>query len=122
MHGGGVAGAISRAAGRQLDIESRQYVEENGKIPTGQVGVTGPGNLECKYVIHAVGPVWDSSESEAFNINLLHSAVFNTLKKANELECESVAIPAISSGIFGFPKPLCSKVFFYTLVKFVEVA
>jgi len=45
MHGGGVAGAISRAAGRQLDIESRQYVEDNGKIPTGQVGVTGPGNL-----------------------------------------------------------------------------
>ena len=50
------------------------------------------------------------------------SAIFNTLKKANELECESVAIPAISSGIFGFPKPLCSKVFFYTLTKFVEVA
>jgi len=73
-------------------------------------------------VIHAVGPVWDSNESEDFNTKLLYSAVFNTLKKANELECESVAIPAISSGIFGFPKPLCSKVFFYSLVKFVEVA
>ena len=73
-------------------------------------------------MIHAVGPIWDNNESEEFNINLLMKAVFNTLVKANELECESVAMPAISSGIFGFPKPLCAKVFFYSITKFVEVA
>ena len=91
-------------------------------MPAGQVAVTGPGNLECQYVIHAVGPIWDNSKSESFNINLLMHAIFNTLKKANDLNCESVSIPAISSGIFGFPKPLCAKVFFYTLTKFVELA
>lgn len=122
MHGGGVAGAIARAGGPQINIESRKYVEEHGKIPTGQVGVTGPGDLNCKHVIHAVGPIWDNNATEDHNINLLRHAVFNTLVKANELECESVAIPAISSGIFGFPKPLCAKVFFYTLTQFVLVA
>ena len=73
-------------------------------------------------MIHAVGPIWDNSKSESYNIELLMHAIFNTLKKANELNCESVSIPAISSGIFGFPKPLCAKVFFYTLTKFVEIA
>ena len=52
-------------------------------------------------------------------MNLLHNAILNTLKKAEELKCESVSIPAISSGIFGFPKPLCAEVFFLTLKKFV---
>ena len=86
--------------------------------------MTGPGNLnpQCRYVIHAVGPIWDNSKPEAYNINLLLHSVFNTLKKANELECTSISIPAISSGIFGFPKPLCAKVFFYALTKFVEIA
>ena len=70
-------------------------------------------------MIHAVGPIWDDDETEDHNVNLLMHTVFNTLKKANELGCESVSIPAISSGIFGFPKPLCAKVFFYTLAKFV---
>ena len=84
--------------------------------------MTGPGDLQCRYVIHAVGPVWDSDQTEAYNVTLLLHAVFNTLKKANELGCASVAIPAISSGIFGFPKPLCAKTFFYALCKFVEVA
>ena len=84
--------------------------------------MTGPGNLQSRYVIHAVGPVWNNSKSEQYNIDLLRSAVFNTLVKANELGCASVSIPAISSGIFGFPKPLCAKVFFYTLTEFVKVA
>mmetsp|Transcript_33115 Transcript_33115/g.43621 ORF Transcript_33115/g.43621 Transcript_33115/m.43621 type:complete len:150 (-) Transcript_33115:265-714(-) len=119
MHGGGVAGAIARKAGRELSEQSAKYVKENGKIPTGQVAVTGAGNLQCQHVIHAVGPIWDNDETEDYNINLLMHAVFNTLKKANEIGCASVSIPAISSGIFGFPKPLCAKVFFYTLAKFV---
>ena len=112
MHGGGVAGAISRAGGLEIDSESREYVKKHGTIPTGQVGVTGPGRLRCRYVIHAVGPKWDNSKGAQYNINLLQNAVMNTLLKADELGCESVSIPAISSGIFGFPKPLCSEVFF----------
>ena len=122
MHGGGVAAAIARKAGRELIEEGDKFVQENGKIPTGQVAVTGSGNLQCRHVIHAVGPIWDDDETEDHNVNLLMHTVFNTLKKANELGCESVSIPAISSGIFGFPKPLCAKVFFYTLAKFVQIA
>ena len=89
-------------------------------IPTGQVGVTGPGKLKCRYVIHAVGPRWDDRESRAFNVNLLANAIQNTLLKANELGCETVSMPAISSGIFGFPKPLCAEVFFRVLRRFVH--
>ena len=84
--------------------------------------MTGSGSLDCKHVIHAVGPVWDEESTENENVNLLLHTVFNTLKKANELGCATVSIPAISSGIFGFPLPLCSKVFFYGLKKFVEIA
>ena len=82
--------------------------------------MTGPGRLKCKHIIHAVGPIWNSSKSDKYNINLLSSAVMNTLIKANEIECESVSIPAISSGIFGFPKPLCAKVFYANLKRFVR--
>ena len=99
-------------------------MEEHGQVATTQVAVTGPGNLnpQIRHVIHAVGPVWNSEESESFNINLLMHTIFNTLKKANELGCASISIPAISAGIFGFPRPLCAKVHFYTLAKFVQIA
>ena len=119
-HGGGVAGAIANVGGPEITKESREYVKKHGRVPTGQVGVTGPGRLQCRYVIHAVGPIWNHSKPANYNINLLASAVLNTLKKANELECKTVSIPAISSGIFGFPKPLCARVFFACLSHFVK--
>ena len=89
-------------------------------MPTGDVAVTGPGRLRCKHIIHAVGPIWNSSKSDKYNINLLSSAVMNTLIKANKIECKSVSIPAISSGRYGFPKPLCAKVFYANLKRFVR--
>lgn len=58
-HGGGVAAAIANAAGPTLNDESRKYVAENGPIPTGQVCSTTAGDLPCKHVIHAVGPIWN---------------------------------------------------------------
>lgn len=118
-HGGGVAGAISAVGGPQINKESREYIRKHGNIPTGQVGVTGPAKLRCKFVIHAVGPIWNNRKSKEFNVDLLRQTVLNTLRKANELGCQSVSIPAISSGIFGFPKPLCAKVFFNTISDFV---
>ena len=57
-HGGGLAAAIVRRGGNEIQRESDRYVNENGVIPTGRVGVTGPGALPCKWIIHAVGPVW----------------------------------------------------------------
>ena len=65
--------------------------------------------MNCKYVIHTVGPVY-SSHSKEDNLNLLASCVANTLEMAEFLEVEKVSLPAISSGIFGFPKYLCAKV------------
>ena len=77
-------------------------------METGTCAVTKAGNLPCKFVVHAVGPVWSDYVPKEKNIKLLHSAVYNSLKVANKIECKSLAMPAISSGIFGFPKPLCA--------------
>ena len=78
-------------------------------MPTGCCTVTSGGVMNCKYVIHTVGPVY-AEHSKKDNINLLASCVANTLEMAEYKEVEKVSLPAISSGIFGFPKELCAKV------------
>ena len=55
-HGGGLAGAIVRAGGKEIQHQSRQWVEQHGPVPTGSAAITGAGRLPCRYVIHAVGP------------------------------------------------------------------
>ncbi len=97
-HGGGVAGAIVRKGGYVIQEESREWVRRHGPVPVGEVAVTGAGRLKAKYVIHAVGPRWGVDDP-----NLLHDAVVNSLRKAEELNLASIALPAISTGIFGFP-------------------
>jgi O-acetyl-ADP-ribose deacetylase (regulator of RNase III) len=105
-HGGGVAGAISRSGGPIVQQESDAWVREHGPVPTGSAAITGAGALPCRYVIHAVGPVWGSGDEEA----KLASAVRSSLDLAGEKGLHSVSMPGISSGIFGFPKPLCAQV------------
>ncbi len=97
-HGGGVAGAIVRKGGYVIQEESREWVRRHGPVPVGGVAVTGAGRLKAKYVIHAVGPRWGVDDP-----NLLRDAVVNSLRKAEELNLASIALPAISTGIFGFP-------------------
>lgn len=107
-HGGGVAGAIVRRGGLEVQWESDAWVEQHGKLAVGGVAVTGAGMLPCKKVIHAVGPVWEGGDDdEADN---LHAAVANSLTAAHDLGLRSLAMPAISSGIFGFPKSLCAEI------------
>ena len=106
-HGGGVAGAILRRGGRAIQEESERWVREKGTVPTGQVAVTGGGMLAARSVIHAVGPVWHGGNQED---DLLRSAGMNSLLKAHELGLASIALPAISSGIFGFPKDRCARI------------
>jgi len=108
QHGGGVAGAIVRRGGRTIQEESDRWVREHGSLPTGEVAVTRAGRLPCRFVIHAVGPVWQDGErgEEA----LLRQATTNSLLKAEELKLRSIALPAISSGIFGFPKERCAQI------------
>lgn len=95
-HGGGVAGAIVRKGGREIQEESRKLAP----VPVGNAVVTGAGQLSCGWVIHAVGPVWGEGEEEI----KLRSAVRAALARAEEMRLNSVAFPAISTGIFGYPK------------------
>jgi O-acetyl-ADP-ribose deacetylase (regulator of RNase III) len=113
-HGGGVAGAISRKGGPSIQAES----DAIGFVPTGNAVVTGAGLLSASCIIHAVGPVWHGGahgEDE-----LLASAVRESLLRASERGLRSVAIPAVSSGIFGFPKDRCASVMLKTLRMFID--
>ncbi len=107
QHGAGVAGAISRKGGPVIQSESDQWVELHGPVAHDQPAWTSAGSLKATYVIHAVGPVWgEGAEAEK-----LSSAIFGVLRKAEELKCKSLAIPAISTGIYGFPKDQAAKIF-----------
>ena len=97
-HGGGVAGAIVRKGGQIIQEESREWVRKHGPVPVGGVAVTSAGKLKAKYVIHAVGP-----RCGVEPIEKLAEAVRNALLKAEELGLASIALPAISTGIFGCP-------------------
>jgi O-acetyl-ADP-ribose deacetylase (regulator of RNase III) len=102
QHGGGVAGAIVRKGGQIIQEESNKI----GYTPVGTAVITGAGKLPAKFVIHAVGPRMGEGEED----NKLKSAVLNSLKLASEKGLKSISMPAISSGIFGFPKDRCAEI------------
>ncbi len=116
IHGGGVAAAIVRAGGEEIQKESDEWVKTHGPVPTSQVAVTKAGKLKAKYVIHVVGPIWgEGNEHEK-----LYKAVQNVLSKAQQLNLRTISIPAVSSGIFGFPKDECAKVFLKAIKDFLS--
>jgi putative ATPase len=117
MHGGGVAGAISSRGGREIQRQSDLWVDTYGSVPTGGVAVTGPGRLPTRFVIHAVGPVY---RSKARSEPELREAIWNSLAKADELGLQSISLPAISSGIFGYPKEDCAEVFFEVVPQYIR--
>ncbi len=108
MHGGGVAALISRRGGKIINTESRAWIKEHGPVSHGEPAYTSAGNLPCRYVIHAVGPVWCSGDED----NKLSTAVSGSLHLAEELDLSSIAFPAISTGIFGFPKDRAAKMIY----------
>jgi O-acetyl-ADP-ribose deacetylase (regulator of RNase III) len=99
MHGGGVAGAIVRAGGEQIQRESDAWVRKHGLVSHAHPAITGAGRLPCRYVLHAVGPRWGEGEEEA----KLSAAVRGALALAEEHDLATLAMPAIAMGIFGFP-------------------
>jgi len=106
-HGGGVAQAIVKAGGEDIQQQSDEHIRKYGPVPVSNVAVTKAGRLKAKYVLHAVGPVWGEGKEH----EKLYDCVTNVLAKADELGAKSISIPAISSGIFGFPKKDCAEIF-----------
>lgn len=106
-HGGGVAGVISRKGGPAIQRESDEWVRQHGPVSTGSAAITSGGNLKSRYVIHAVGPVYDGTPRSA---ELLGSAVRAALRMADDHGLKSVALPAISTGIFGYPMEEAAQV------------
>ncbi len=96
VHGGGLAGAIVRRGGRIIQEESDRVAP----VAVGSAAVTGAGSLPARWVIHAVGPRWGEGDEE----RKLRSAVRSSMEHATQLGAASLAIPAISTGIFGYPK------------------
>jgi O-acetyl-ADP-ribose deacetylase len=112
QHGGGVAGAIVRKGGRIIQDESNRI----GVVPVGNAVITGAGALQARFVIHTVGPMWGEGDEEA----KLRSAVRSTLQLATEQGFQSIAMPAISAGIFGFPKADCAHIIVDEISSFIR--
>ena len=100
-HGGGVAAAITRAGGPTIQQESDAWVAAHGPLEDGQAAVTSGGDMPADHVVHVAGPVYDEGRDD--NADRLELAVRVALDAASEAGARSVAFPAISAGIYGYP-------------------
>jgi O-acetyl-ADP-ribose deacetylase (regulator of RNase III) len=116
LHGGGVAGAIVRRGGREIQRESNRWVKEHGPVTHDEPAITTAGRLSCRYVIHAVGPKWGEGEED----EKLQRAVYGALALADRKELMSIALPAISTGIFGFPKLRAARLILDAILDFFD--
>lgn len=112
QHGGGVAGAIVRTGGQSIQDESDRI----GYVPVGGAAITGAGNLKARAVIHAVGPRMGEGDED----RKLQKAVASVLGLAEEKGMTSISLPAISAGIFGFPKERCAQILVAGAVAFLQ--
>jgi O-acetyl-ADP-ribose deacetylase len=113
-HGGGVALAIVQAGGEVIQKESSAWVAQHGLVKHASPAYTSGGQMPCRYVIHAVGPIWGEGEED----RKLEEAVTGSLDQAEALELTSIAFPAISTGIYGFPKERAARVFFDAILNY----
>jgi O-acetyl-ADP-ribose deacetylase (regulator of RNase III) len=120
LPGGGVCGAIHRAGGPAIAEECARVRSERGPLSPGRALATTAGRLDAKYVIHTVGPVWqggDQREPEA-----LSSCYRESMRIADELRLSSIAFPAISTGIFGYPVEQAAWVAISSVIEGLRVA
>jgi O-acetyl-ADP-ribose deacetylase len=106
-HGGGVAALIARAAGPAMQEECERLIAERGPLPTGSAVATTAGRLPFKGIIHAVGPRQGEGDEE----KKLVKALMESWERARESGWESVSFPAVSSGIFAVPLPVCARAY-----------
>lgn len=107
QHGGGIALAISRAGGPIIQQASDEWTREHGPLESGIAAITPAGAMPARIVIHVAGPKFrDGQDNEA----MLRSAVAAALDAASERSCRSLALPAISAGIYGYPLDEATRV------------
>ena len=116
IHGGGAAKAIVLKGGDQIINQSKSIIRRIGRLPVGKAVITDAGNLPSKFVIHAVGPQMGEGNEEV----KLEKTVWNILTIANSYNLRTISIPAISSGIFGFPKNHCARILLKVTLEFLK--
>jgi O-acetyl-ADP-ribose deacetylase (regulator of RNase III) len=116
QHGGGVAGVISLNGGPQIQSESDQWIKRHGPVKHDSPAYTSGGKLACRYVIHAVGPVLGEGDED----RKLAEAIWGSLRLGDQLQIKSIAFPAISTGIFRFPKERAANIFFRQIMEYFE--
>ena len=123
-HVGGVAKAIVDAGGKEIQDDCRKHVAQKGNLLDGEVFVTDAYKLPCNKIIHAVGPRWNyasgmsSDREKRKKEKYLSLAIYNSLEEGKSFK--SIAFPAISTGVFGFPRDLCAKVMINTMLEYSE--
>jgi len=116
--GGGVDGAIHRAAGPSLARECERIRKTRGGCPTGKAVITGGGDLRARYVIHTVGPIWHGGEKG--EAELLRESYSESLSLAREYRIGSIAFPSISTGTYGYPLERAAPIAIKTITEHLD--
>jgi O-acetyl-ADP-ribose deacetylase (regulator of RNase III) len=120
LGGGGVDGAIHRAGGPAILEACREIVARQGRLPAGHAVATPAGRLSAKYVIHTVGPFWNGGQQrEAETLASCHT---ESIRVADELQLRSIAFPAISTGIYGYPLDQAAEIAVSSAARALEEA
>ena len=115
-HGGGVAGAIVSKGGPAIQDESDLWIAARGPVPVGSCAITSAGRLPARYVIHAVGPRMGEGDEDI----KLKQATLSSLQTAEKHNLKTIAFPAISTGIFGYPMDRCAEVMLSAVVEYIQ--
>jgi O-acetyl-ADP-ribose deacetylase len=118
MGGGGVDGAIHRAGGPQILEECKRIIAKQGRLPAGKAVITTGGNLQAKYVIHTVGPVWHGGQRNEAEV--LTSAYQESLRQAEANKLKSISFPSISTGVYGYPMSKAAGIALGAVTEFLK--
>lgn len=115
-HGGGIALGIAQAGGPTINKESAEWIDRYGPLTPGLAALTSAGDMPSSYVVHVAGPIYTEGQE---NEELLVAAVVAALDAAIDIEAESMAVPAISAGIYGYPADQATELITGTIAEFV---